>query len=43
MSLLDVRRERRELGHRYKRPPTLARLLAYLLMVAGAIWWLSQF
>ena len=43
MSLLNVRRERRELGHRYKRPPSLLRLLAYLLLVGTAIWWLSRF
>lgn len=43
MSLLDIRRDRRQLGHRYKRPPTLVRLLAYLLLVAAAIWWLSRF
>ncbi len=43
MSLLDIRRERKQLGHRYRRPPSFFRLLAYLLLVAAAIWWLGRF
>ena len=43
MGLLDIRRERRALGNRYRRPPTIFRLLAYLLLVAAAFWWLGRF
>lgn len=43
MSLIRVRRERRELGHRVKRPPSLVKLLALLALVAGLIWYLGRF
>jgi flagellar biogenesis protein FliO len=43
MSLIRVRRERRELGHRAKRPPSLVRLLVLLLLVGALIWYLGRF
>jgi hypothetical protein len=42
MSLIRARRERRELGHRIKRPPSLIKLFAMLLIVAGLIWYLGR-
>ncbi|CAN5374305.1 hypothetical protein BH24GEM3_BH24GEM3_17700 [soil metagenome] len=43
MSLIRARRERRELGARIKRPPSILRLLLLLLLVVGLIWYLSRF
>jgi hypothetical protein len=42
MSLIRVRRERREHGIRAKPPMSPLRLLLLLAMVAGIIWWLSR-
>jgi hypothetical protein len=43
MSLIRVRRERRELsGSGLKKPPTAAKLLILLVLVAVAIWWMEQ-
>ncbi len=43
MSLIRARRERRELGARVKRPPSLFRLLLLLVVVLGLIWYLGHF
>ncbi len=42
MSLIRARRERRELGSRVKRPPSLVRLVLLLLLVLGLIWYLGR-
>jgi len=43
MSLLRVRRERKESGPgRSKRPPSPIRLVLLLLLVVGLIWYLGQ-
>lgn len=42
MSLIRLRRERRELGHRVKRPPSIPKLIALLVLVGGLIWYLGQ-
>lgn len=42
MSLIRIRRERRELGHRVKRPPSLLKLLILLFLVLGLIWYLGR-
>ena len=39
---MRVRQNRRELGARTRRPPSLFRLIFLLLMVLGLIWFLSQ-
>ncbi|HET7274299.1 MAG TPA: hypothetical protein VFI91_03935 [Longimicrobiaceae bacterium] len=39
---MNVRRDRRELGARSKRPPSPLRLILLLVLVAGVIWYLSQ-
>jgi flagellar biogenesis protein FliO len=43
MSLIRARRERRELGHRVKRPPSLIKLTVLLLLVGALIWYLGRF
>lgn len=43
MSLIRVRRDRRERGSGAKRPPSLFRLALLLILVAGLIWYLSRF
>ena len=40
---MRIRRDRRELGARTRRPPSLVRLIFLLLMVLGLIWFLSQY
>lgn len=42
MSLIRVRRERRELGYRIKRPPSLPKLIFLLVLVLGLIWYLGR-
>lgn len=42
MSLIRARRERRELGHRTKRPPPLWKMILTLLLVLGLIWYLGR-
>lgn len=42
MSLLDVRKERKRVGARTRRPPSLLRLIVLLAMVLGIIWWLGR-
>lgn len=42
MSLLHIRRERRALGVRTKRPPSPLRLIVLLVLVAAAIWYLGR-
>ena len=43
MSLIELRRERREQGGGRLRPPALWKLLAALLAVLLAIWYLSRY
>lgn len=43
MSLIRIRRERRELGGSPVRPPSLWKLLLGLAAVAYLIWYLSRF
>lgn len=43
MSLIRARRERREMGARVKRPPSLFWLVLLLLLVLGLIWYLGRF
>ncbi len=43
MSLIGLRRERREQGGGRLRPPALWKLMAALALVLLAIWYLSRF
>jgi hypothetical protein len=43
MSLMRIRRDRKELGMRTRRPPSLLRLLLFLALVLGLIWYLGRF
>lgn len=43
MSLIGLRRERREQGGGRMRPPALWKLMAALALVLLAIWYLSRF
>jgi hypothetical protein len=43
MSLIRIRRERREMaGSGARKPLPISRLLLLLLVVAGLIWWMTQ-
>lgn len=42
MSLIRVRRERREYGAKLRKGMSPLRLLALLVVVLGVIWWLSR-